>query len=148
MPQTTMQSEAKPFACLMFARAIVVLLASMLVVPGGLAETALPPLSIRIDACSRVAKVVKWVYQQRNAGADQSATSAAILDMNISEILGPQITSITDELSREGLRKVILKAVGQAYSFPRGARTPSESEALYFQGCAQGAAVDEQKQNK
>ncbi len=132
---------------LTYARAFV-LLASALVVPHAFAQSPPPPLSVRIDACSRVAKVVKWVYEQRNAGTDQSATTSAILDMNISEVLGLQITSITDELSRESLRKVILKTVGQAYSHPRGAMTPGEGEALYFQGCAQGAAADEQKQIK
>jgi hypothetical protein len=111
-------------------------------------QTQSPPLSIRVDACSRVAKVVNWIYQQRNSGIDQSVTDNAIQSMDVSAMLGPQITSITDDKSREGLRKVILQSVKQAYSLPRDARTPAEGEALYFQGCAQGAAADDQTHSK
>lgn len=128
----------------MLAKALLAI-ASTLIVSEAVGQTEPPPLSVRIDACSRVAKVVHWIYQQRNAGADQRATDNAILGMNVGEILGSQITSITDDKSREALRKVILKSVEHAYSHPPGTRTPGEGEALYFQGCAQGAAADDQK---
>jgi hypothetical protein len=107
------------------------------------AQTSLPPLSVRVEACTREAKVVNWIYQQRNAGAERSVTDNAIQGLDISAVLGAEITSITDSASREGLRKVILRSVEQAYSHPPNTRTPAEGEALYFQGCAQGAAADD-----
>ncbi|CAB3754837.1 hypothetical protein LMG29542_02466 [Paraburkholderia humisilvae] len=131
----------------MFASAMLWLI-STAVAPQAVGQTQLPPLSVRIDACSRVAKVVNWIYQQRDAGTDQSVTDNAIQNMDVSAMLGPQITSITDDKSREGLREVIHESVEQAYSHPRGARTPGDGEALYFQGCAQGAAANDQTSNK
>lgn len=131
----------------MFVRATLVLM-SAAITPWAAGQTHSPPLSIRVDACSRVGKVVNWIYQQRNAGTDRSATDNAILNMNVSTVLGPQIASITDEQSRESLRKIILQSVAQAYSHPPGTRTPGEGEALYFQGCVQGAAADDQTKNR
>ncbi|MBB3261330.1 hypothetical protein FHW21_006205 [Paraburkholderia sp. WP4_3_2] len=66
--------------------------ASALVVSDAVRQTQLQPLSVRVGACSRVVKVVNLIYKQRNAGADQGATNRAILELNIREVLGPQIT--------------------------------------------------------